>query len=306
VLNAAGSGSETAIVNGIRWCADNGAHVINMSLGGIRYRGTTSFISSPITYGAAIDYALNLGTVVVTAARSVQHSSAQQRRSWRNSVHDDTLRCRFTGNMGPMPVRIVNARFGRDEIRSQCNFPGQFLMLIVNAGVHDADVRADSTVGDRPGVVGLHGLHIPLNVAGIPRSRFGAWHGGDLFRWSRVASKDRIDRYIKSGFDVARASASEYFRIRHAVDNEHVKGWNRVNDATPRRAQDTGRNRRITIEAKQVATGLNGPWSARLRTIWRGVERDNGRPIAACVGKQHTADHREHHCMSHRQSRTED
>lgn len=68
VLNAAGSGSETAIVNGIRWCADNGAHVINMSLGGIRYRGLPSFTTSPITYGTAINYATNLGVVVVVAA----------------------------------------------------------------------------------------------------------------------------------------------------------------------------------------------------------------------------------------------
>lgn len=68
VLNAAGSGPETAIVNGIRWCADNGAHVINMSLGGIRYRGQASYINSPILYGAAINYANALGVVTVTSA----------------------------------------------------------------------------------------------------------------------------------------------------------------------------------------------------------------------------------------------
>ncbi|MES2525043.1 MAG: S8 family serine peptidase [Gemmatimonadota bacterium] len=67
VLNAANSGTETAIVNGIRWCADNGAHVINASLGGLRYRGQASFISSPITYGAAINYATSRGTVVVVS-----------------------------------------------------------------------------------------------------------------------------------------------------------------------------------------------------------------------------------------------
>jgi len=68
VLNAAGSGTEAAITNGIRWCADNGAHVINMSLGGIRYRGLASFISSPITYGNAINYATTRGVVVVVSA----------------------------------------------------------------------------------------------------------------------------------------------------------------------------------------------------------------------------------------------
>ena len=68
VLNANGSGTETAITNGIRWCADNGAHVINLSLGGIRYRGTSSYISSPITYGNAIAYATNLGVVMVVSS----------------------------------------------------------------------------------------------------------------------------------------------------------------------------------------------------------------------------------------------
>lgn len=68
VLNAAGSGSETAIVNGIRWCADNGAHVINASIGGIRYLGTSAFITSPITYGNAVKYANDKGAVVVISA----------------------------------------------------------------------------------------------------------------------------------------------------------------------------------------------------------------------------------------------
>jgi subtilisin family serine protease len=68
VLNAAGSGSETAIVNGIRWCADNGAHVANVSIGGLRYRGQASFVSSPITYGNAVRYATERGMVVVVSA----------------------------------------------------------------------------------------------------------------------------------------------------------------------------------------------------------------------------------------------
>jgi lantibiotic leader peptide-processing serine protease len=68
VLNTAGSGSETAIVRGIRWCADNAAHVINASIGGIRYKGQASYISSPITYGNAVKYANDRGAVVVISA----------------------------------------------------------------------------------------------------------------------------------------------------------------------------------------------------------------------------------------------
>ncbi len=68
VLNTAGSGFESAIINGINWCVQNGAHVINMSLGGIRYKGSGSYNNSLITYGAAIKNANDAGVVVVTAA----------------------------------------------------------------------------------------------------------------------------------------------------------------------------------------------------------------------------------------------
>jgi subtilisin family serine protease len=68
VLNAAGSGTESAIVNGIVWCADNGAHVINVSIGGIVLRGTVGYVLAPIVYGLAVDYARSSGAVVVVAA----------------------------------------------------------------------------------------------------------------------------------------------------------------------------------------------------------------------------------------------
>ncbi|NUR32920.1 MAG: S8 family serine peptidase [Gemmatimonadaceae bacterium] len=68
VLNTAGSGSETAIVNGINWCVQNGAHVINMSLGGTRYRPFSSYTNSFALYGAAINNARAAGTIVIVAA----------------------------------------------------------------------------------------------------------------------------------------------------------------------------------------------------------------------------------------------
>jgi subtilisin family serine protease len=68
VLNAAGSGAETAIINGINWCVANGAHVINMSLGGSRYRGFSSYITSQTAYGTAISNARAAGVVVVVSA----------------------------------------------------------------------------------------------------------------------------------------------------------------------------------------------------------------------------------------------
>ena len=59
VLGDNGSGNYSWIANGIIWAADNGAKVINMSLGGsVRLR----------TLSDAIDYAWSMGVVVVAAA----------------------------------------------------------------------------------------------------------------------------------------------------------------------------------------------------------------------------------------------
>lgn len=59
VLGDDGTGSYSAIAKGITWAADNGARVINLSLGGT---------SSSSTLQNAVDYAWNKGAVVVAAA----------------------------------------------------------------------------------------------------------------------------------------------------------------------------------------------------------------------------------------------
>ena len=59
VLNASGSGSYSAVSSGIKWAADNGAKVINISLGG--------YLPSS-TLKSAVDYAWNKGVVLACAA----------------------------------------------------------------------------------------------------------------------------------------------------------------------------------------------------------------------------------------------
>jgi serine protease len=59
VLSARGSGSMAGIAQGIRWAADHGANVINMSLGGRFAMGTI---------GSAVKYARGKGVVIVAAA----------------------------------------------------------------------------------------------------------------------------------------------------------------------------------------------------------------------------------------------
>ena len=59
VLNSAGSGAFSTIASGIRWAADHGAQVINLSLGGPR--------NSKVLQDA-VDHARSRGVVIVAAA----------------------------------------------------------------------------------------------------------------------------------------------------------------------------------------------------------------------------------------------
>jgi thermitase len=59
VMNDSGEGSWDQIAQGIIWAADNGAKVINMSLGGLEQSATLE---------AAVDYAWSQGVIVVAAA----------------------------------------------------------------------------------------------------------------------------------------------------------------------------------------------------------------------------------------------
>jgi subtilisin family serine protease len=66
VLDAEGSGSSDDIVAGIRWAADHGAKVLNLSLGELPVVGQLQPLNQDIE--DAIDYAWGKGALVVAAA----------------------------------------------------------------------------------------------------------------------------------------------------------------------------------------------------------------------------------------------
>lgn len=77
VLNANGSGDMATIASGIAWAADNGAKVINLSLGG---SGGAAVLEN------AVNYAWNKGAVVVCAAGNTGSSSPQYPAVYANCV----------------------------------------------------------------------------------------------------------------------------------------------------------------------------------------------------------------------------
>lgn len=77
VLDDSGSGAYSWVANGIIWAADNGAKVINLSLGGP---------ASSTTLENAVNYAWNKGVVIVAAAGNSNNSSKTYPAAYINSM----------------------------------------------------------------------------------------------------------------------------------------------------------------------------------------------------------------------------
>ena len=77
VLSSSGSGSYDGVARGITWAADNGAHILSLSLGGA---GGSQQLQD------AVNYAWNRGCLVVVAAGNGASSSPQYPAYYTNSI----------------------------------------------------------------------------------------------------------------------------------------------------------------------------------------------------------------------------
>jgi serine protease len=83
VLDASGNGTYTAIANGITYAANNGAHVLNLSLGGS---------SSSSTLQNAVIYAYNAGKTIVCAAGNAGTSTPQYPAAYTQCISVSAVR----------------------------------------------------------------------------------------------------------------------------------------------------------------------------------------------------------------------
>jgi serine protease len=90
VLNSSGSGTWTSVANGIRFAADNGADVINLSLGG---SGGATVLAD------AINYAWSRGVVICAAAGNSGTSTIGYPAVYANCIA--VAATRFDGNLAP-------------------------------------------------------------------------------------------------------------------------------------------------------------------------------------------------------------
>ena len=124
VLNADGEASDAEVIAGIKYAADNGANVINLSLGGLPVVGELPQLNEEMA--AAVDYAYSKGSLVVAAAgnESVPLCSypaaaakaicvaATDRRGAPSAYSnfpaspEDNVRVRAPGGFGPLDCEV--------------------------------------------------------------------------------------------------------------------------------------------------------------------------------------------------------
>src|SRR5207237_6201680 len=76
VLSSTGSGTSTAVANGITWAADNGAKVISLSMGG----------GSALVLNNAVQYAWSKGCVVCASAGNSASSGFSYPAGYANVI----------------------------------------------------------------------------------------------------------------------------------------------------------------------------------------------------------------------------
>ena len=198
VLDAQGSGSNADVADGIKWAADNGAQVINLSLGG----------SLPSrTLRNAVDYAWNKGVVLTCAAGNSGTSAQSYPAAYPNCIavaatNKYDLKASFS-NYGASWVDVA-----APGVNILSTLPNSAVYLTTHYGYRQNGDSLDGTSMAAPHVAGLAGLIWSTgkcSTASCVRSRIE--NNTDLIRrtgtyWSKGSyqcSESSDGTVIKSG-----------------------------------------------------------------------------------------------------------
>lgn len=139
VLDASGSGTYTAIANGITWAADNGAKVLSMSLGGSV--GST-------TLESAVNYAYNKGCAIFAASGNGNTSSLSYPARYTN--------CIAVGALSPCNERKSTTSCD-GETWWGSNYGTGLAFLAPGVRIHTADIRGSGGYGSSDYITDFNG-----------------------------------------------------------------------------------------------------------------------------------------------------
>jgi thermitase len=150
VLNSSGSGSFSDVAEGIRWAADNGAKVINLSLGGG---------SSSTTAETAVNYAWNKGAVLACAAGNSGTSTQFYPAGYTNCIAvaatDENDQKASFSNYGNTWVDVA-----APGVKTLSTMPNTSVTMNTQSGYKTTYDSLNGTSMATPHVAGLAGLVI--------------------------------------------------------------------------------------------------------------------------------------------------
>lgn len=128
VLDSAGSGSYTAVANGVTFAADNGAKILSLSLGG----GASS------TLQTAVDYAFGRGCAIFCASGNANRSSLDYPAAYSNTI--------AVGALSPCNERKSTSSCD-GETWWGSNYGTGLDFLAPGVRIHTADIRGSGGFG---------------------------------------------------------------------------------------------------------------------------------------------------------------
>lgn len=146
-LTASGGGSEFTVAKGIRWCKDQGAHIINLSLGGSQ---KAPYIKE------AIDEAIAEGIIVIAAAGNNGQSSTRNTMGY-------PARYQETVAVGSINELLVVSDFSSSGEEGDIVAPGE---MVLSTWLDQQYIVLSGTSMAAPFMAGLAALYLEAGLLG--------------------------------------------------------------------------------------------------------------------------------------------
>lgn len=184
VLDANGSGTYTAVANGVNWAANNGAKILSMSLGG----------SASSTLETAVNYAYGKGCAIFAAAGNSNRSSLDYPAGYANTI--------AVGALSPCNERKSTSSCD-GEYWWGSNYGTGLDFMAPGVRIHTTDIRGSGGFGTGDYITDFNGTSSATpHAAGIGAlvwSQNPALTNADL----RTVLRNNCDDMGTTGYDTA-------------------------------------------------------------------------------------------------------